>query len=66
MEPGGAARHGRTAVSGDIGIEGGRMKTIRIYPGGGGWFYEVWTASRVVIFGWCATRERATWKAVAA
>jgi len=35
------------------------MNAIRIYPGRGGWFYEVWIASRVVVFGWCPTRERA-------
>ena len=31
----------------------------RIYPGSDGWFYEVWFASRLVVFGWCATRDRA-------
>ena len=35
------------------------MRDTRIYVGGQGWFYEVWIASRLVVFGWCATRERA-------
>jgi len=35
------------------------MNGIRIYPGRDGWFYEVWIASRLVIFGWSETRERA-------
>jgi hypothetical protein len=35
------------------------MNTIRIYASGGGWFYEVWNASRLVVFGWCESRESA-------
>lgn len=35
------------------------MKNIRVYAGRQGWFYEVWFASRVVVVGWCRTRERA-------
>jgi hypothetical protein len=35
------------------------MRDTRIYAGRGGWFYEVWIASRLVVFGWSATRERA-------
>jgi hypothetical protein len=37
------------------------MNGIRIYPGRDGWFYEVWIASRLVLFGWCQSRERAEW-----
>jgi hypothetical protein len=39
------------------------MNNIRIYPARGGWIYEVWNASRIVVFGWCATRERAATEA---
>ena len=35
------------------------MNTIRVYPGREGWFYEVWIASRLVVFGWCVSRENA-------
>ena len=42
------------------------MKDKRIYQGRGGWFYEVWIASRLVIFGWAQSRERAEWHASAA
>lgn len=35
------------------------MKSVNIYAASGGWLYEVWIASRIVVFGWCATRERA-------
>jgi len=42
------------------------MNSIRIYPGRDGWFYEVWIASRVVVVGWCASRERAASQAAAA
>jgi hypothetical protein len=42
------------------------MNRISIYPGRDGWFYEVWTASRIVVFGWCASRERAVSEAAAA
>ena len=36
------------------------MNSIRIYAGRDGWFYEVWIAPRIVVFGWCASRERAS------
>lgn len=36
------------------------MKNINVYAAADGWFYEVWIASRLVVLGWCATRERAT------
>ncbi len=42
------------------------MNSIRIYPGRDGWFYEVWLASRLVVFGWCATRDRAELQAICA
>jgi hypothetical protein len=42
------------------------MNSIRVYPGRDGWFYEVWIASRLVIFGWCATRDRAEFRAACA
>ena len=35
------------------------MKNVNIYAGRDGWFYEVWIASRLVVLGWCPTRERA-------
>jgi hypothetical protein len=35
------------------------MNATSIYPGCQGWFFEVWTASRLVVFGWCVTREHA-------
>jgi hypothetical protein len=35
------------------------MSGTRVYEGRQGWFYEVWVASRVVVFGWCRTREGA-------
>jgi hypothetical protein len=41
------------------------MNNVRIYEGRSGWFYEVWIASRLVIFGWCQSRERAEWQAQA-
>ena len=51
---------GRTAFLVATHIRGdSQMNSIRIYPGRGGWFYEVWIAPRVVVSGWCASRERA-------
>jgi len=41
------------------------MNGIRIYPGRDGWFYEVWISARLVLFGWCQSRERAEWCASA-
>jgi hypothetical protein len=35
------------------------MNTTRIYAARGGWIFEVWTASRLVVLGWCTTREHA-------
>ena len=35
------------------------MRTVHIYAGTKGWFYEVWIASRVIVLGWSATREHA-------
>ena len=42
------------------------MNDIRIYAARGGWLYEVWIASRLVVLGWCATRERAERQAAGA
>lgn len=39
--------------------EGEIMKSINIYAGSQGWFYEIWCSSRLVVFGWCEDRERA-------
>jgi hypothetical protein len=35
------------------------MKSINVYAGSQGWFYEIRVSSRLVVFGWCADRERA-------
>ena len=36
------------------------MKDVNVYPGqSGGWIYEVWIAARLVVVGWCRTREAA-------
>jgi hypothetical protein len=35
------------------------MRSINIYLGHDGWFYEVWTAGRLVVLGCSRTRERA-------
>ena len=35
------------------------MKDVNIYPASGGWMYEVWIAARLVVIGWCRTREAA-------
>jgi hypothetical protein len=40
------------------------MKSINVYAGRQGWFYEIWVASRLVVFGWCEDQERA-WRAAA-
>ena len=42
------------------------MKRINVYAGRDGWYYEVWVASRLVVLGWCATRERAAAEALVA
>ena len=42
------------------------MNSIRIYAGREGWFYEVWITSRLVVFGWCQSRERAECEAALA
>jgi hypothetical protein len=54
---------GHTAAAGQSIPGGALMNSIRIYPGREGWFYEVWIASRLVIFGWAPSRERAEWQA---
>jgi hypothetical protein len=35
------------------------MKTVNVYAGSQGWFYEIWISSRLVVFGWSADRDRA-------
>lgn len=35
------------------------VKRINVYAGRDGWFYEVWIATRLVVFGWSSTHERA-------
>jgi hypothetical protein len=35
------------------------MRSIHIYPGRDGWFYEVRLARRVVVFGWSRTHDGA-------
>ena len=35
------------------------MRSVHIYPVNDGWFYEVWIAERLVVFGRSRTRERA-------
>jgi hypothetical protein len=36
------------------------MKSVNVYAGSqGGWFYEIWISSRLVVFGWCEDQERA-------
>ncbi|MDB5866382.1 MAG: hypothetical protein JWO70_4188 [Betaproteobacteria bacterium] len=42
------------------------MKSINIYAGRGGWFYEVWTADRLIVVGWSHTRDRAEVEAATA
>jgi hypothetical protein len=42
------------------------MKSINIYAGRDGWFYEVWTAGRVLVIGWARTRDRAELEAAIA
>jgi hypothetical protein len=39
--------------------EGEMMKSINVYAGDQGWFYEIWVSSRLVVFGWCEDQERA-------
>lgn len=36
------------------------MNSNRIYPGRDGWIYEAWIDPRIVVSGWCASREQAT------
>ena len=33
------------------------MKTVNVYAGSEGWFYEIRVSSRLAVFGWCADRE---------
>jgi hypothetical protein len=36
------------------------MTDVNVYPSQtGGWIYEVWVAARLVVIGWCHTREAA-------
>ena len=35
------------------------MRQINVYPAEAGWFWELWIDARVVLVGWCETRERA-------
>jgi hypothetical protein len=43
------------------------MKGVNIYPAQtGGWMYEVWIAARLVVIGWCRTREGAEHEAAVA
>ena len=43
------------------------MKDVTVYPGQrGGWIYEVWIAARLVVIGWCHTREAAEHEAALA
>ena len=42
------------------------MRKTNIYAGRNGWFYEIWIAERLVVVGWCATRERAALEALTA
>lgn len=35
------------------------MYTTRVYEGDRGWFFEVWTASRLVVIGWSSSRQGA-------
>jgi hypothetical protein len=36
------------------------MKAVNVYPAqSGGWIYEVWIAMRLVVVGWCHTRQAA-------
>lgn len=40
------------------------MKDVNVYPAqSGGWMYEVWIAARLVVVGWCHTREAAEYEA---
>jgi hypothetical protein len=36
------------------------MTAVQVYPAGsGGWIYEVWFQARLIVVGWCRTREAA-------
>jgi hypothetical protein len=39
------------------------VKRISVYAGRDGWYYEVWIALRLVVFGCSSTRERAAQEA---
>ena len=42
-------------------------KDVSVYPGQrGGWVYEVWVAARLVVIGWCHTKEAAEQEAMLA
>jgi len=42
------------------------MRTVHVYAAFGGWFYVVRVNARVVVLGWCLTREDAEVRAVLA
>jgi hypothetical protein len=42
------------------------MRTINVYPGAGGWIYEVRISGRVVVFGRASTSQLAHWRAAIA
>ena len=66
MEPTGAAHQVAPRCDLNSPFAESEMNSIRIYPGRDGWFYEVWFDSRIVVFGWCASRERAASQAATA
>ena len=39
------------------------MRRINVYPARSGWVWELWIGARIVLLGWCETRERAEVKA---
>ena len=42
-------------------------RDVSVYPAlKGGWVYEVWIAARLVVIGWCRTREAAEHEAMLA
>ena len=41
-------------------------KDVSVYPAQSGWIYEVWIAARLVVIGWCHTKEAAEHEAMLA
>lgn len=41
-------------------------KDVSVYPAESGWIYEVWIAARLVVIGWCHTKEAAEHEAAVA